>query len=432
MANIEVTLPQMGEGVIEATITRWLVEQDSYIEEDEPIVEIATDKVDSEIPSPVKGKIVRFFFNEGETPKVGDVIAIINTRKNGTEKNVHEVPVSFESKEIGSLKDADVSDLLSGELILSAKTNEDGYISPFIRNYAKQRGISYNELIEISGSGTNGEIRKDDVLNYFKSRKMLINNKKQNSTEYKPNKNSISPEYKLKEGEEFIEIDKTRRLIAEHMVRSVHEAPHVTSIIESDITHIVQWRERIKDYFLTTNGVKLTYTPIITEVVVKALKEFPGINVSFIQDKIVLKKYINIGIATALPDHNLIVPVVRNADKKNLVKLAIEIADLTSRARHNDLKPGETNEGTFTITNLGMVGNITGTPIINQPESAILAVGAIKKRPWAVEIDGEYTVGIRDILTLSLSYDHRVIDGALGGAFLSRIGQLLESYSPDS
>jgi 2-oxoglutarate dehydrogenase E2 component (dihydrolipoamide succinyltransferase) len=431
MANIEVTLPQMGEGVIEATITRWLVEKDSYIEEDEPIVEIATDKVDSEIPSPAKGKIIRFFFNEGETPKVGDVIAIISSNKNGSEKNIQEELTSQEKKELNVINDTDGAEVLLNEPFISNKTGEKSIISPFIRNYAKQRGISYNELKGIPGSGNDGEIRKEDVLNYFKNHKALRHSNMANGDKSgsisKPERQS----YSLKEGEEFIEIDKTRKLIAEHMVRSVHEAPHVTSIIESDITHIVQWRERSKDAFLVNNGVKLTYTPIITEVVVKALKEFPGINVSFIQDKIVLKKYINIGIATALPDHNLIVPVVRDADKKNLEKLAIEVSDLTFRARNNSLKPGETNGGTFTITNLGMVGNITGTPIINQPESAILAVGAIKKRPWAIELNGEYTIGVRDILTLSLSYDHRVIDGALGGAFLSRIGQLLESYTPD-
>jgi 2-oxoglutarate dehydrogenase E2 component (dihydrolipoamide succinyltransferase) len=429
MANIEVTLPQMGEGVIEATITRWLVEPNTLIEEDEPIVEIATDKVDSEIPSPTKGKIIRLFFNEGDTPRVGDVIAIISTGKNGHTTDIDEsgIPIGNPvNEELIREKHQDEEKI---DLSDSEYTFAPSVISPFIRNYARQRGISFEELQTIKGSAPNHQLTKEDVLDYFKN--------------YNPQvvtdvvmpikadmKNSEDTPYRLQKGEEIVELDKTRKLIAEHMVRSVHEAPHVTSIVESDITHLVQWREKNKESFFLANGIKLTYTPIITEIVVKALKEFPRVNVSFLQDKLILKKYINIGIATALADHNLIVPVVRDADKKNLTKLAIDITDLTERARRNKLKPGETNGGTFTITNLGMVGNITGTPIINQPESAILAVGAIRKRPWAILVDGEYSVGIRDILTLSLSYDHRVIDGALGGAFLARIGEMLETLTP--
>ncbi len=430
MANIEVILPQMGEGVIEATITRWLVEPNSYIEEDEPIVEIATDKVDSEIPSPVKGRIIRFFFNEGEIPKVGDVIAIISTGKNGKgdPSEVVSEPVSEAEPEFNIPEEG--AEQVINEVLPEFTNDEQQFISPFIRNYARQRGITYTELLRINGSGGNGEITKEDILNYFMRCKPLKHSNLQNPSHGGARDDKTPPAIVPNEREEIIEIDKTRKLIAEHMVRSVHEAPHVTSIVESDITHLVQWKENNKERFLKENGVKLTYTPIITEIVVRALKEFPRVNVSFFQDKIILKKYINVGIATALPDHNLIVPVVRDADKKNLKKLALDISDLTNRARNNKLKPGETNGGTFTITNLGMVGNITGTPIINQPESAILAVGAIKKRPWAIEVDGEFTIGVRDILTLSLSYDHRVIDGALGGAFLSRIGQILETFTP--
>lgn len=426
MANIEVTLPLMGEGVIEATITRWLIEPDIMIEEDEPIVEIATDKVDSEIPSPSAGKLVRIFFNEGETPKVGDVIAIIN---DGNKKTDRESVVSIHNTAKDEKTTKEETTEFSNQFL---SDDQDSRISIFIRHYANQRGIQYSELLKLKGSGEDGAIIKDDVLNYFK-RKKPIKNKvlKTQSIKSTPIQQTQSAEtYVPKEGEEIVEIDKKRKIIAEHMVRSVHEAPHVTSIIEVDITHIVQWREKSKKKFFAENNLKLTYTPIITEVVVKALKEFPRINVSFFQNKLILKKYINIGIATALADHNLVVPVIKNADKKNLVRLAADISGLTERARNNILKPGETNGGTFTITNLGMVGNITGTPIINQPESAILAVGAIKKKPWAVENNGQYSVGIRDIVTLALSYDHRVIDGALGGAFLYRIGQLLEELTP--
>ncbi len=428
MANIEVTLPLMGEGVIEATITRWLVGPDATIELDEPIVEIATDKVDSEIPSPTSGKVIRVFFNEGETPKVGDVIAIINDGNQDTDQD----------------RDAETDSISSSvdeKIFLEEKTQQpnqvlsegpDLRISSFIRHYASQRGIQYSDLIQIKGSGDDGEVLKEDVLNFFKLKKPDL----KAESIIKHQRSTVIPEpkpaeaYVPKEGEEIVEIDKTRKIIAEHMVRSVHEAPHVTSIIEVDISHIVQWREKNKKIFFEENNIKLTYTPIITEVVVKAIKEFPRINVSFVQDKLIIKKYINIGIATALPDHNLVVPVIKDADRKNLARLAKDVAELTDRARNNRLKPGETNGGTFTITNLGMVGNITGTPIINQPESAILAVGAIKKKPWAVENKGQYSVGIRDIVTLALSYDHRVIDGALGGAFLYRIGQLLEELTP--
>ncbi len=428
MANIEVTLPLMGEGVIEATITRWLVEPDATIELDEPIVEIATDKVDSEIPSPTSGKVIRVFFNEGETPKVGDVIAIINDGNQDTDQDREAETDSISSS-------------VDEKIFLEEKTQQpnqvlsegpDLRISSFIRHYASQRGIQYSDLIQIKGSGDDGEVLKEDVLNFFKLKKPDL----KAESIIKHQKPTVIPEpkpaeaYVPKEGEEIVEIDKTRKIIAEHMVRSVHEAPHVTSIIEVDISHIVQWREKNKKIFFEENNIKLTYTPIITEVVVKAIKEFPRINVSFIQDKLIIKKYINIGIATALPDHNLVVPVIKDADRKNLARLAKDVAELTDRARNNRLKPGETNGGTFTITNLGMVGNITGTPIINQPESAILAVGAIKKKPWAVENKGQYSVGIRDIVTLALSYDHRVIDGALGGAFLYRIGQLLEELTP--
>lgn len=429
MANIEVTLPQMGEGVIEATITRWLVEPNTLIEEDEPIVEIATDKVDSEIPSPAKGKIIRFFFNEGETPKVGDVIAIISTGKNGHTTDIDESGIIIN----GTIKEEPIREKHQEEEEIDLSESEYTFtspvISPFIRNYARQRGISFEELKTIQGSGPNYQLTKEDVLGYFKNYNPQILAAAVPSVQPEIKKIETTP-YTPQKGEEVIELDKTRKLIAEHMVRSVHEAPHVTSIVESDITHLVQWREKNKESFFSKNDIKLTYTPIITEIVVKALKEFPRVNVSFLNEKLILKKYINIGIATALADHNLIVPVIRDADKKNLTKLAMDITDLTERARRNKLKPGETNGGTFTITNLGMVGNITGTPIINQPESAILAVGAIKKRPWAILVNGEYTIGIRDILTLSLSYDHRVIDGALGGAFLARIGEMLETLTP--
>lgn len=420
MTKIEVQLPQMGEGVIEAQVTRWLAEINTEIEVDDPIVEIATDKVDSEIPAPVSGVLEQILFQEGETAKVGDVIAIIKTDAKEGEEELISAPLN----DAPTVQDEDLEEAT----IVSYTDDTD--ISPFIKHYASQRGIRTEELKNIRRTGTEGELTKEDVLNYLKhkgfSETPIVPSMPYDSV----SKVVVKPAYQPKEGEEIIEIDRMRKAIAQHMVHSVQVAPHVTSTVEIDITHLVQWRSQHKNKFKEKYGVNLTYTPIITEQVVKALKEYPLINVSFIEEQLILKKYINIGVATALPNGNLIVPVVHHADMKQLSGLALDILDLTTRARKGELKPGETNGGTFTITNLGQFNNIMGTPIINQPESAILAVGAIKKKPWVVEEGGIQTIGIRDVVTLSLSYDHRIIDGALGGAFLNRIGELLELNTP--
>lgn len=432
MANIEVILPQMGEGVIEATITRWLKDVNNDVLEDEPIVEIATDKVDSEIPAPASGKLIKKFFTEGEIPKVGDIIAIISSLNGSTESvsilNENSINLSKPSS-------IDKADLDIKEEMFLPETNSNNtieansHLSPFIRHFAQQRGILRNELALLKGSGEGGTLTKDDVLKYFKSGKPVSVSKVESRSKYSEPIIETG-EYKPMEGEEVFELDRTRKIIAERMQNSLRIAPHVTSFIDVDVTPIVQWREKYKKMFLVENGINLTYTPIVAEVVVQALKEFPGINVSLFGDKLIRKKNINIGIATALPDGNLIVPVIKGADKFNLVKLAKDIHDLAQRARNGKLNPGESQGGTFTITNLGQFGNVTGTPIINQPESAILAVGAIKKKPWVVNVNETQTIGIRDIVTLSMSYDHRIIDGALGGAFLSRIGYLLENQLP--
>ena len=434
MANIEVLLPQMGEGVIEATVTRWLVEINSEVSEDEPLVEIATDKVDSEVPSPVSGKLIKTFYAEGEIPKVGDILAIISTSSKDNPNNTiaQEEPAAHIEKH--TVEEKKTSAALNAERISStgpiSKVIQTENLSPFIRMYARQRGISIDELSLLHGTGKNGGITKDDVIQYFKSGKSLSHIKGLNGNNKKTTVPIEKKNYIPAEGEIVTELDKTRKKIAEHMQRSVQTAPHVTSFIDVDATSLVQWREQNKKTFFQKYGVNITYTPIITGIVVLALKEFPDINVSLWENQLIQKKYINIGIATALPDGNLIVPVLKNADKINLSKMATDIHDLAQRARNGKLNPGETQGGTFTITNLGQFGNVTGTPIINQPESAILAVGAIKKKPWVVGINGTLTIGIRDIVTLALSYDHRIIDGALGGAFLSRIGSLMENHLP--
>jgi 2-oxoglutarate dehydrogenase E2 component (dihydrolipoamide succinyltransferase) len=432
MAKVEVVLPQMGEGIIEATITRWLAEVNTDVKEDDSIVEIATDKVDSEIPSPVSGKLVKQFFSEGEIPKVGDVIAIIDDGKEAGIDSYSDV-LSDVKKNIETQKKQDTEK--KKQIASHRKSNLDAATSiehkntsPFIRYFAKQRGITSKELIKLKGSGVSGQLTKSDIFNYLKEGR-LFRYDQENNYLLSQKDEGIVQDYIPKEGEIVLKLDRTRSLIAEHMVRSVLTAPHVTSFVEADITPLVSWRNSIKADFKERQGVSLTFTPIITEVVVQALKEYPKINASLVQGNLILKKYINIGIATVLPDGNLIVPVVKNADTHTLTKLALEIYDKTSRARIGKLAPGESAGGTFTITNLGQVGNISGTPIINQPESAILAVGAIKKKPGVVENQGEYTIGIRDIITLSLSYDHRIVDGALGGAFLTRVGELLENYT---
>jgi 2-oxoglutarate dehydrogenase E2 component (dihydrolipoamide succinyltransferase) len=433
MSYIEVVLPQMGEGVIEATITRWFVEVNSKISADEPLLEIATDKVDSEIPSPVNGILIKKFFAEGEIPKVGDVIAIVQS-ENGQEGAVAEILTS-EIKNYQETKPVDFNPQSSSINKQSIQNNQPSLnkshkASPFITHYAGQRGISVDELENVTGTGARGEITKTDVDNYFRTRRYKVAHSPVEATFF-VNKTAITPAgYEPRDGEEIIEIDRTRKIIAERMQQSLQTAPHVTSFIDADVTPLVLWREQNKKKFLEQNKIGLTYTPVIAEIVVKALKEFPDINVSFVNDKIIRKKYINIGIATALPNGNLVVPVVKEADKLNLLKLALDIHDLATRARNGNLAPGETQGGTFTITNLGQFNTTTGTPIINQPESAILAVGAIKKKPGVVDVNGLHTIGIRDIVTLALSYDHRIVDGALGGAFLSRIAYLLENSLP--
>ncbi len=446
MSKTEVILPAMGEGIIEAAITRWFVSVGEFIQEDDPLLEVATDKVDSEIPSPASGVISRIIYREGEIPKVGEVLAIIESEveKKGAipedkddeeEPDLSERPASKnmkeeietemrikEKKSSGSQKSFEVKQSAGGNLI-----------TPYVRYFAKNRGISFNELQHISVTGLGGRITKEDLNSYIQSGRKFRN---EYDTEISGNQNldagkeSPKNSYILQPGEELIEMDRTRKLIAEHMVRSKRISPHVTSTVEIDVTSLVNWREIKKEDFFKKHGVKLTYTPIIVLATVKALKDFPGINVSVAGDYIVRKKYINIGIATALPDGNLIVPVIKDADKCNFISIARQIADLSDRARKNKLLPAEIKGGTFTITNMGKYDNISGTPIINQPEVAILAVGAIKKKPGVVLINGNDSIGIRDILVLSLTYDHRVIDGSLGGSFVQTIGKYLSEELP--
>lgn len=432
MAKVEVVLPQMGEGIIEATITRWLVELNDFVEEDQPLVEIATDKVDSEIPSPVSGRLIKCFYSESETPKVGDVLAIVEDdseeegdRGFGVDEDQQSSIVQQEHH-----GESEYEAVVKVDLHHEEENVADG-ISLFVKNFANLRGLSAFETQQLAKQKVDGLLNQQDILTYISAGRKFRRLEQQLVGQLQRAESKVVDysEYVPKQGEEVVELNRTRVLIAEHMVRSVQTAPHVTSFIEVDITSLVAWRNKVKEDYKRRHKQNLTFTPIISQLVVRSLKQFPNINASLLpNNKLLRKKYINIGIATALPDGNLIVPVVKQADMKTLHRLTQEINDLTNRARKGKLKPVETTEGTFTITNLGQTGNTTGTPIINQPESAILAVGAIKKKPGVVELNGEFTIGVRDVLTLSLSYDHRIIDGILGGAFLTHIAKQLEEF----
>ncbi len=444
MKSFEFTLPAMGEGIIEATITRWFIREGDSIKEDEPLLEVATDKVDSEIPAPVSGKVIRIIYHEGEIPKIGEVLAIFETDgqteesgypRTERESDLAEISVSPKAIE-ASERDESINKMEKTVQFRPEKSvSDDLHLTPLIRFLARSRGIPVDELKQIMGSGLNGRITKDDLNAYILSGRRFkevsidtIIQQEANKTEQQPVVNS--PEYSPGPGEEVIEMDRTRKLIAEHMVRSKRISSHVTSMVEIDVTQLVKWREDNKEQFFAKYGIKLTYTPVIVEASVKALKDFPDINISVIGNNIIKKHYFNIGVATALPDGNLIVPVIKEADKSNFLSIARQLADLADRARKGQLIPAEIKGSTFTITNMGQYENVSGTPIINQPEVAILAVGAIKKKPAVVKIGDELTIGIRDILILSLTYDHRVVDGALGGSFVRAIGRYLESEIP--
>lgn len=444
MAKLEILLPAMGEGIIEATITKWLVKEGDKIEEDDSIVEVATDKVDSEIPAPEDGVIEKLLFNENDIPKVGDVIAILNTngeasegentssQASNNEKETKEEKTE-EKVEINTVDISSDNDTQEEQTKIASSTSDGKFLSPLVRKIAEKENVSLSELETIRGTSSTGRITKLDILNYIQNRQNTGISKPENVksvvTETPAEKPQVSKEQLYGGGEyEIVEMDRMRKLIADHMVQSKRISPHVTSFIESDVTNMVNWRNKHKKQFLEKENTKLTFTPIFIEAVVKALKEFPMINVSVDEDKIIVKKNINIGMATALPSGNLIVPVIKNADKLNLIGIASNVNDLANRARDNKLKPDEIQGGTFTITNFGTFGNTTGTPIINQPQVAILGIGAIVKKPAVVETEFGDVIAIRHKTILSLAYDHRVIDGALGGMFLKKISDILEEF----
>ncbi len=439
MANVDLVMPKMGESIMEATILKWVKKVGDAVSEDETILEIATDKVDSEIPSPVDGVIKEIRFPEDEVVKVGTVIAIIQTEGEDSIKPspavVENAPAAPQPRE-NPLPPKEVEPTPLAQPVRSpakSQNTDTRFYSPLVRNIAKQENISMEELAQVPGTGSKGRVTKKDIVAYVKNRtktgaQTTMTTEAKTQVQSSSNGHSAPSASVVTGRTEIIEMDRMRKLIAEHMVKSKHTSPHVTSYVEADMTKIVQWRNANKTRFMETYGEKITFTPIFIDAVIKAIKDFPMINISLDGDKIILKKDINIGMATALPSGNLIVPVIKNADFLNLAGLTKSVNDLAKRARDNALKPDEIQGGTFTLTNVGTFGNVMGTPIINQPQVAILATGAIRKKPAVVETEYGDLIAIRHMMFLSLSYDHRIVDGFLGGSFLRRIADYLESF----
>ncbi|HVS91483.1 MAG TPA: dihydrolipoamide acetyltransferase family protein [Mucilaginibacter sp.] len=478
MARYQLLLPKMGESVAEATIIKWNKAPGDRIEADDTVMEIATDKVDSEVPSPVSGTLLEQLCKENDVVQVGAVIATIETGDGVVEEpKQEEKPAAIEQPaDVSSAEPfketAESPEPIPGLDQLHSRPanghgngngNGNGYknssrfYSPLVKNIAAQEGLTVEELDSIPGTGAEGRLTKDDLLNYLQNPSAVRTASAPRATESridepKPSsapepakaepagKTTIQAEPKVAPApppapvsgsDEIIEMDRMRKLIADHMVMSKQTSPHVTSFVEADVTHIVQWRDKVKSAFEKKEGEKITFTPIFIEAVVKAIKDFPMVNVSVDGNQIIKKSAINVGMATALPSGNLIVPVIKKADYLNLTGLTKTVNDLANRARNNKLQPDEVKDGTFTITNVGGFGNIMGTPIINQPQVAILAVGAIKKKPAVLETPEGDVIAIRHMMFLSLSYDHRVVDGALGGSFLRRIADYLEGWDPE-
>ncbi|MCH3883033.1 MULTISPECIES: dihydrolipoamide acetyltransferase family protein [Tenacibaculum] len=430
MARFELKLPKMGESVAEATITSWLKEVGDTIELDEAVVEIATDKVDSEVPSEVEGTLVEILFDKDSVVNVGDTIAVIETEGGSVEDSTPEVKT--EVAPVAAVTEAAKTVEVAKETVATpiSKTSESGkFYSPLVRNIAQTEGVSMEELETIAGSGKDGRVTKEDILSYLENRSAAPV-KTVAKTEVKPEKKEAvkAAPVSVNGEDEVVEMSRMGKLIAKHMVDSVQTSAHVQSFIEIDVTNIVKWRGKVKDAFLKREGEKLTFTPILMHAVAATIKKYPLINIALNGDTIIKKKNINLGMAAALPDGNLIVPVIKNADQLNLVGMTKAVNDLAGRARDNKLKPDEIQGGTYTVTNVGSFGSVMGTPIINQPQVAILALGAIRKVPAVIETpDGDF-IGIRQKMFVSHSYDHRVVNGALGGMFIKTLKETLEAW----
>lgn len=430
MARFELKLPKMGESVAEATITSWLKEVGETIEMDEAVVEIATDKVDSEVPSEVEGTLVEILFDKDAVVEVGQTIAVIETEGGEVAAStpIAKPEVSEEVKAVE--KTVEVAKEAVATPI--SKTSESGkFFSPLVRNIAQTEGISMEELEAIAGTGKDGRVTKNDILAYIENRGSTPAPAKVEAPKATPAPKVAAPKaapVSVNGGDEIIEMTRMGKLIAKHMVDSVQTSAHVQSFIEIDVTNIVKWRSKVKDAFFAREGEKLTFTPILMQAVASTLKKFPMLNITVQGDTIIKKKNINLGMAAALPDGNLIVPVIKSADQLNLVGMTRQVNDLANRARANQLKPDEIQDGTYTVTNVGSFGSVMGTPIINQPQVAILALGAIRKVPAVIETSEGDFIGIRQKMFVSHSYDHRVVNGALGGMFIKTLKETLEAW----
>jgi 2-oxoglutarate dehydrogenase E2 component (dihydrolipoamide succinyltransferase) len=430
MARFELVMPKMGESIMEATILKWRKNIGDMVAMDEMVLEIATDKVDSEVPSTAAGKLVEILFKENDVVPVGKVIAVIEDSNQSSVSSSQPIasPAPTPKVEVPHVPQATSNPK-------PAAVSGDRFYSPLVLNIARQEGISMSELENLPGTGQDGRVTKSDILNYVKTRSSAPVNAPIQSAPVAAvaapivqQETSNSKPTTVSGNVEIIEMDRMRKLIADHMVRSKSTSPHVTSFAEADVTNLVKWRDKVKKNFEKREGEKITFTPIFVEAVAKALKEFPFVNASVDGTNIILKKDINVGMATATPSGNLIVPVIKNADQRNLIGLTKEVNRLANAGRNNGLKPDETQGGTFTLTNVGSFGSLMGTPIINQPQVAILAVGAIKKKPVVIESAEGDMIGIRHMMFVSMSYDHRIVDGALGGKFISRVVELLEAF----
>ncbi len=427
MARVELVMPKMGESIMEATILKWRKKPGDSVELDEPVLDIATDKVDSEVPSPVAGTLVEILFQENDVVPINKTIAVIETEA-GAAQPAASPAVSQPTPATNGQHEAAAVPYVPAA---TATAGAARFYSPLVRTIAKQEGISASELDTLQGSGQEGRVTKKDILAYVANRgtsgepmpKAMPAN-----IPAAPPAPSPAPAVSVSGNVEIVEMDRMRKLIADHMVMSKQTSPHVTSFVEADVTNLVNWRSRIKDEFKKKYGENITFTPIFIEAVARAIRDYPMINVSVDGSRLIVKKDINIGMAAALPSGNLIVPVIRNADFLNLAGLTKQVNDLANRARQNQLKPDEIQGGTFTLTNVGTFGNVMGTPIINQPQVAIMATGAIRKKPAVLETEYGDVIAVRQMMFLSLSYDHRVVDGSLGGSFLRRVADYLEQF----
>ncbi len=445
MALVDLVMPKLGESIMEATILRWHKKPGDRIKMDETVLDIATDKVDSEVPSTAEGVLSEVLFNENDVVPIGAVIARIKT---GAAETV-SAPVTTATPVVEQVEEFEEAiPYQPAGAKVSAATNGVRFYSPLVLNIAAQEGIGMMELEKIPGTGNEGRVTKKDILQYVSTRKS-------GATSYSPQATSkedvlVVPMNRVEQpvqqqpapapsmaptvysgNVEIIEMDRMRKLIADHMVKSKHTSPHVTSFTEADVTNLVQWRDKMKKEFEKREGTKITFTPLFIEAIVKCIKKYPLINSSVDGDRIIVKKDINIGMATALPSGNLIVPVIKNADQLNLVGLTKQVNNLADSARNGKLKADDTTGGTFTLTNVGTFGSLMGTPIINQPQVAILAVGAIKKRPVVIETPHGDSIAIRHMMYLSMSYDHRIVDGSLGATFLTAVANELQNFNPD-